>query len=425
LHSNRYRFHLDTAHHPKKNQPFPKAPSPERIMKKRAYATIIAGFFTVSIAYAIRYGYGMLLPEMLPALGIGKAQAGMIFAAYFVVYTAAAPVLGAISDRYNYRVILILFTLILAGGASLMALAESLWQACLFFAITGLGHAACWAPVTALVQKWVPDRKRGMALSLVTIGVGLGIPLWGFLLPLIVAAAGWRAGWLGMGMFSLAVSILNAILVRNPLPEDDRGRPVKQNTASFGHTARDLFNTPVFWIIGTAYLFVGFNALVPFTFLPLYAREFLGLPYTSATRLVAIMALCGVGGQLTLGPISDGVGRVRVMKICGLIMGLGCLGMMLAHQPWTLYLCTAFYGIGYGAVWSVYGAAASDFFSKTQTGGIVGLWTVFLGVGSILSPMVCGWTIDATGSYAWALLLGLGSGVLSAVVLLLVPGRVR
>jgi MFS family permease len=394
-------------------------------MTKRAYATIIAGFFTVSIAYAIRYGYGMLLPEMLPALGIGKAQAGMIFAAYFVVYTAATPVLGAMSDRYNYRVILILFTLILAGGASMMALARNLWQASLFFAIAGLGHAACWAPVTALVQKWVPDQKRGMALSLVTMGVGLGIPLWGFLLPIIVAAADWRVGWLGMGLFGLAVSILNVVLVRNPLQKDDRDQFSKQTETSFWHSYRDLFNNPFFWIIGTAYLLVGFNVLVPFTFLPVYAKEFLGLPYTSATRFVAIIALCGVGGQLTLGLISDAVGRIRVMKICGLIMGLGCLGMMLAHRPSILYLCTGFYGIGYGAVWPVYGAAASDFFSKTQTGGIVGLWTVFLGAGSIISPVVCGWTIDATGSYSWALLLGLGSGVLSAVVLLLMPGRVR
>ena len=394
-------------------------------MTKRAYATIIAGFFTVSIAYAIRYGYGMLLPEMLPALGIGKAQAGLIFAAYFVVYTAATPLLGAMSDRYNYRVILILFTLILAGGASMMAFARNLWQACLFFAIAGLGHAACWAPVTALVQKWAPDHKRGMALSLVTMGVGLGIPLWGFLLPRIVAAADWRVGWLGMGLFGLAVSILNVVLVRNPLQEDDRGQCAKQTEAPFWHSYRDLFYNPVFWIIGTAYLLVGFNVLVPFTFLPVYAREILGLPYTSATRFVAIIALCGIGGQLTLGLISDALGRIRVMKMCGAIMGFGCLGMMLAHQPWTLYLCTGFYGLGYGAVWAVYGAAASDFFSKTQTGGIVGLWTVFLGVGSIVSPVVCGWTIDTTGSYSWALLLGLGSGVLSAVVLLLVPGRLR
>jgi MFS family permease len=391
-------------------------------MTRHAYAAIIAGFFTVSIAYAIRYGYGMLLPEMLPALGISKTQAGLIFAAYFVVYTAATPVLGAISDRYNYRIILILFTFILAGGALLMAFAVRLWQASLFFAVSGLGHAACWAPVTALVQKWVPDRKRGSALAWVTMGVGLGIPLWSVLLPLIVAAADWRAGWLGMGAFALAVAVLNAVLVRNPLPDNPSDPATHADAAPFLQSYREIFMNRKFWIIGTAYLLVGFNVLVPFTFLPVYARESLGLPYASATRFVAIIALCGIGGQLTLGMLSDAWGRVRVMKLCGTIMGLGCLGMVLARYPWVLYGCTGLYGLGYGAVWSVYGAAASDFFSKAHTGGIVGLWTVFLGAGSIVSPVVCGWTIDASnGDYTWALTLGLISGVLSAVVLLAVP----
>lgn len=395
-------------------------------MTRHAYAAIIAGFFTVSIAYAIRYGYGMLLPEMLPALDISKTQAGLIFAAYFVVYTAATPVLGALSDRYNYRIILTLFTFILAAGALSMALAVRMWQACLFFAVSGLGHAACWAPVTALVQKWVPDRKRGSALACVTMGVGLGIPLWSFLLPVIVAAADWRAGWLGMGVFALAVAVLNVVLVRNPLPDAPSGPAPHAGAALFRQAYRDIFKNRVFWIIGTAYLLVGFNVLVPFTFLPVYTRESLGLPYASATRFVAIIALCGIGGQLTLGMLSDAWGRIRVMKLCGVIMGLGCLAMVLARQPWVLYGCTGLYGLGYGAVWPVYGAAASDFFSKAHTGGIVGLWTVFLGVGSIVSPVVCGWTIDAGGGdYTWALSLGLISGILSAVVLLAVPAGNR
>ena len=387
-------------------------------MTKRAYAIIIAGFFTVSIAYAIRYGYGMLLPEMLPALGISKVQAGMIFAAYFLIYTLATPILGVLSDRFNYRLILTLFTLVLASGAFLMAYATNLWQACLYFAIAGLGHAACWAPVTALVQKWVPDHKRGTALSVVTMGVGLGIPLWGVLLPVIVDAANWQAGWHGMALFSFGVAIANLVLVRNPEVNTTSDNRASANPPSVWTTYRNFFCNRNFWVIGTAYLLMGFNVLVPFTFLPVYASESLELPYASATRFVVIIALSGVAGQLTLGTLSDAVGRIRVMMICGLIMGLACLAMALAPSPLVLYACTGIYGLGYGAVWPVFGAAASDFFSKAHIGGVVGLWTVFLGVGSIVSPVICGWTIDISGRYDWALVLGLVSGLLSALILL-------
>ena len=63
-------------------------------MSKRAYGVLTASFFTIFIAYAIRYGYGLLLPEMLPTLGISKTQAGIIYASYFFAYTIFSPISG-------------------------------------------------------------------------------------------------------------------------------------------------------------------------------------------------------------------------------------------------------------------------------------------------------------------------------------------
>ena len=390
-------------------------------MTKRAVAIIAAGFLTVSIAYSIRYGYGMLLPRMLTDLKISKAQAGAIFSTYFIVYTLATPVVGALSDRFNYRFILTLFTALMAGGALMMAFAANLLQSHLFFSLAGLGHAACWAPVTALVQKWVPDQKRGAALSIMTMGVGAGILSWGTLLPAIVTHAGWRTGWSALGMTGLFIAVANYFLVRNPMDEPS-ATTAPVNWLQFWASYRDRVLERNFWIIGSAYLLVGFNVIIPFTFLPVYAQDALSLPYDSATRLVATIALAGLAGQLTLGLWSDRIGRIRVMMVCGVIMGAACLGMSMAATPWTLYAFTAVYGLGYGAVWPVYAAAARDHFPKHQTGGIVGLWTVFLGVGSVVSPALAGWTIDRSGSYTLAFLFGLASGLISSVLLVWAKG---
>ena len=386
-------------------------------MHKRAYAIIIAGFFTVSIAYSIRYSYGMLLPEMLPDWGISKTQAGTIFAAYFVMYTIGTPVLGALSDLFNYRLLITVFTAVMAIGALLMAFTANFMQACLVFPIAGLGNAACFAPVAALVQKWVPDNRRGTALSFVMMGVGLTVFVWGLLLPVVVSNLDWRAAWVGMGLFGLCVAALNLILVRNPVKAGPPSGTADVRHEPFWTAYRALFKNKTFWIIGSAYLLVGFNVLVPFAFLPVYARESLHLTYAVSTRFVAIIAIFSVAGQLILGPLSDGVGRVNVMMICGIVMGMACLGMMVSGGPWMLYVSTGVYGLGYGAVWPVYAAAASDFFSKRNTGSVVGLWTVFLGIGSIISPVVCGWTIDIAGNYTWTLLMGIFSGLFSAFIL--------
>src|SRR4030042_7149525 len=108
-------------------------------MSKRAIAIIIAGFFTCFTAFAIRYGYGILLPEMLPALDITKGQAGVIFAAYFIVYTIASPILGLMADRYNMRVILTLFPALLCIGTFFMAFSSSPSNASVFWQLGGLG----------------------------------------------------------------------------------------------------------------------------------------------------------------------------------------------------------------------------------------------------------------------------------------------
>jgi len=387
-------------------------------MRRRAYAIIMACFFTVSIAYSIRYSYGMLLPEMLKDLNISKTQAGTIYAFYFVIYTVFTPVLGTLSDLFNYRLLLSLFTALLGFGALLMAFATGFAQAFLFFSLAGFGHAACWAPVASLVQKWVPDNKRGMALSFVTMGIGLGLPVWGTVLPMIVAATDWRAGWTALGFFGIGVALMNAVLIRNPTAPDAEQATAISKFRQILPIYKALMKQKPFWFIGTAYLLAGFNVLIPFTFLSVYATEDLGLDYAVATRFVGIIAFFGIAGQLVLGTLSDSLGRIRVLILCSLIMGSGCLGMIFLPSEWGLYVIAAFYGLGYGAIWPVYAAAASDFFRKDQTGSVVGLWTVYLGVGSIISPIICGWTIDQTGTYTLAFLMGLVSGILAALVLI-------
>lgn len=389
-------------------------------MNRRAFGVLIAGFFTVSIAYSIRYGYGMLLPPMLAELGISKTRAGVIYSTYFFVYTLFSPVLGVLSDRYNLRAILTFFTVILAAGAGLMALTTSVVSAALIFSLAGLGHSACWAPVVALVQRWVPDKRRGTALAVATLGSGFGIAAWGFLLPLIVGSYGWKAGWIGLGFFGFCVAVLNFVLVRNP---ESRGAPVTvtgatSNRAMIPPAYWDLIRDRRLWRIGISYLFVGFTVLVPYTFLSVYATEGLRQPYTVATRLIAVIAIAGVVGKLVLGIASDAMGRVRMMILCNLLLGGGCLGMACFTDIIWIYCATIVFGLGFGAVWPVYAAAAPDFFDPRSAGSVIGLWTVFLGIGSILSPVACGWAIDHTGGYGWVFVMGALGSILGVLFLL-------
>jgi MFS family permease len=390
-------------------------------MNKRTIAIIIAGFFTVFTAFAIRYGYGILLPEMLPALHITKAEAGLVVAAYFVAYTIGSPILGLLADKYSLRLILTLFTGLLCLGTFLMSYSSSLLNASLFFALVGLGTAGCWSPVVTMIPRWVSNERRGISLAFTDMGSALGLLVWVWILPYIVESSNWTAGWSSLAAMALFATLLNILLVRNYPPGksgEEQQATNKQANEPILTTYGKLMHNSKFWLIGLSYLLVGFSILIPFTFLPIHSIQTLELPYQSSKWFLIIIAATGVVGKLILSHLSDKIGRIKIMIICDIFLAAGGLGMVYSNDFNTLVIASAVFGFGYGALWPVYAAVTADYFPKAYSGRIIGLWTLYLGVGSIVAPPLAGWTIDSSGTFSWAFSLTVASAVISLLLLL-------
>ncbi|MBF0413968.1 MAG: MFS transporter [Desulfamplus sp.] len=419
-------------------------------MTNKSAVIVFAAFCTTLIAYTIRYGYGILLPYMIQSMGISKTSAGTIYSSYFLSYTLFSPFLGWLSDKYNIRIILTVFTLMLAFGAFLMSYSTSVLNASLFFVISGIGHAACWAPVMALVQRAVADKNRGMALAITSMGSAVGIAGLGLVLPVIVSYYTWRGGWMVMGIFGFGVAMINYLLIPDFSQNSEAISPNPKDMASDKNVAASkkygmILKNKTLWFIGISYSLVGFAVLVPYTFLSAYTTEKLNFTFTQTSRCFTVMAISGIAGKLILGCLSDIIKRVHVMMICGILLGIGCMGMGMSQMDeisqitvmleslgisspvGMIYLFSVVFGLGFGAVWPVYAAAAPDFFDGNISGSVIGLWTGFMGIGSILSPTLCGWTIDQTNGYTLAFTMGTVCSVASAIFLIPVikPARLH
>ena len=386
----------------------------------RRIIVLIACFCTILTSYAVRYGYGILLPEMLPALSITKTEAGVIYGSFFIAYTILSPVLGLLGDRYNVRLLLTLFVAVLGAGTFLMAYSSSIVQASLFFILAGIGSAVCWAPTVALAQRWTSDKHRGKTLAFIDVGSALGIIGTSSAVPMIVAAYDWKAGWMSLGILGFTVAILNFLAIREYQGEQPslNQESIKENRHKpISEIYIKLLKDKRFWLIGLAYLLTGFSIIIPFTFLSTYAVQELAMSYEASTRLITVIGIGAIIGKITLGPLSDKIGRIRVMMLCALLITGGSLGMAYTQGVW-LILCISIFSLGYGIAWSMYAASASDYFSKDFSGSIVGLWTVYLGIGSILSPIIAGWIADATGTLSWSFILSAIGGGISFLLLL-------
>jgi len=115
-------------------------------MNHRVIVIIIAGFSTVFVAFAIRYGYGLLLPEMLFSLSISKTAAGVIYSSYFLTATLLSPPLGLLVDRWDARIVLTGSVALLSIGTLLMSFSTTVFQASFFSQLLGWGNPAAGLP---------------------------------------------------------------------------------------------------------------------------------------------------------------------------------------------------------------------------------------------------------------------------------------
>ena len=371
-------------------------------------------FITLFITYSIRIGaYSVLLPEMIKDLHMTKAQAGVIKSAFSLTYLLFAPLMGWLTDRIGARKVVSFFCLFLGGGAFLMGMAESLAAAAIFYGIVGIGAAAMWVPIVTLIQRWFGIKKRGLALGILSPSYGIGFGLMGLFLPMVVFKYDWRAGWFILGMAGLLLILINGLLLRDR-PEEENLSPwggfekvEKEVSPSRRMGSIEIIKENRFWIIGISYFAISYGTYAVLDFIVTYGTIELKIPYSIASLFITVTAFSGVVGGFLLMALSDYIGRKKSLVIIHVLVALSILFIIVGGNH-ILFLMVGMgcFGFLYGAIWPMFAACAHDYFPKEVAGTVLGLLTIFYGLGAMTTPVVTGYLADITGTFRWSFGLG-------------------
>lgn len=394
-------------------------------------AWVILGicFVTLFINYSVRLGFGVVLPEMVRTLGFSRTAAGSIYNAYLFTYIAVSPLAGYLTDRLGARCVISFCMVLVGAGSFLLGTVESLWAACVFFAIAGLGSTGVWVPITTLIQRWFAFPRRGLALGVLSTGYGLGFAVVGVGFPWVVTHLDWRYAWYILGVLAFLVTVPNAVFLRSD-PSDrglapwgqgrETGHPLPPRAARV--TLREILRERNFWAIGASYFAVAYGLYGITTFMVDYAAHQLGIPLEKASQLASIHGLFQVVGVLTVLPVSDAVGRRPAIIVSNALIAVLLAALLFTGGYWWL-LCGLVAGLAvcYGATFPIYAACAGDYFPRQAMGTVAGAWTPFYGLGAILTHWVTGGLRDALGTYD----VGFGICAFMAAASVVLMGMVR
>jgi MFS family permease len=392
------------------------------------YAWVIA--FTGILVFVLAQGFGkmsysVILPFMKDGLSLTYTQVGLIGTGNFIGYLILSVVGGLLAARFGSRKVIFACLLVTGVGLFLTGLSNSFTFAFVSRLIAGLGNGGVPVPMITLPAIWFAARKRGLAMGIVNMGVGLGLSLAGLLLPYCISyygRDGWKYAWYLMGVTVVACSFVCYALLRDHPREKGLtmcGGDGQQESGAPGQVTlmsalQRVAGEKEIWKLGCVYLMFGFSYMVYLTFFIAYLTKEIGLDMLEAGRIFALLGLLSIFCGLPWGMLSDRVGRRHASMFAYLTLAVSFLLFAFYQERLGLYLSAVIFGLTAFAIPVVTAAAVGDAVGGELASAGFGLVTLFFGIGQALAPFVGGWIKDATGTFSHAFALCTAVAILGA-----------
>ncbi|MCH2171398.1 MFS transporter [Myxococcota bacterium] len=380
-------------------------------IRGRAMGVVIGGL-TAQLGLGCMYLSSVLTPAMLEELGFSRGDFMLAGTPRTVVAALASPMVGALTQRYGSRPVIIGGLLLLGTSYSLFAFVQDLWHVfaismAVGLVVAGVGDIA----VGTVVSKWV-HRARGLALGIVYSGSNLGGLICSILGAWLLLTYGWRNAYLIVGISSMIILIpVVWRLVREPedvadlpAPADSPGNANgdgeyrESESAEVAIEFSEAVRTRDFWILAFALFFFFFYYIGVNGNLVLFLTD-LGIPIEWASASFGATVFLGVTAKVGIGLMGDRWPAKIALLVNFFAVTLASYLLLAIPMTGILPLFILLHGCSTAAQNVVYPLIVAERFGTATMAKIYGTLMLALLPGGMLGPVFAGYLFDATGSY--------------------------
>ena len=378
---------------------------------------IVAACLMISlISYGIQYSFGVFFKPLESEFNWTRIQVSGVFSAYMLLHCILAFFAGSATDKFGPRKIVTFGGFFAGLGLILTSYVSDPWQLYLFYSLMlGLGISTAWTPIVTTTSRWFARRWTGLALGIVSAGVGLGTMILSPVASYLIATYGWNTSYFILGVAAWIIIISSAQLLRKEPPSTVAATPETISSTSQtnfgGFTLKEALRTRNLWLFYVMYILFAICIFVVMGHLVRHAEDI----NTSSTVAATFLSVIGVGsiiGRIAMGSISDRLGRKTSIIICSIVLGVMMFWLTAIESVWEFYVFSAIFGFCYGGTSPVVAATIGEIFGLAHLGAIYGSVIMVAGFGGAVGPLLPGYIYDVTNSYLLAFILG---GVMSLV----------
>ena len=400
---------------------------------------VVLGCFLLTLSFGHSFTFAIFFTELedefqwsatvtgsIPQVAIGATTAMMLFGGWIV-------------DKYGSRNILLLATLLVGPSITLLSQSDSLWYFYLLYAVSAIGGGLVASIPTSVVQKWFVE-KRGLALGLVTAGMGGGRFIYAPLAGWLIETYSWQTAYVVLGV-ATTIFLLIAVFIIVDSPARKGLTPYGGNKHPQEQAVSDIRNRNNMceWSVKRATRTWAFPTICAYFFLMILAG---GLIDTHLVRFateegitttqIASWTLGITGGISILGRIGFGaitptiMGWKQGLVLCSLI----CAGMLLwlreTDSIWMLFVFSIVYGFFQGARVPLIPGIIGTYYGTKSLASLIAIAMTACMLGAAVGISLGNIISDRTGSYSWAFVIGAICCIMGAILALtLKPPQAR
>ena len=392
---------------------------------ERHYGWVIvaAGAVITCVAMGAVFALPVYLQPIADETGWTRAGISGAMTVAFIVMGVAGFGWGMLTDRIGARPVLFAATGLLGIGLILASRATDLVVFQLAYGgFVGAAGGAFFVPLMAVTVSWF-EKHRSLAVSLVSVGMGVAPMVVTPLATVMIEAWGWRSAMLTTAFAAIVLLVAASLFIRRPpavVAPAEAGSISVEPAAAQPTGALAALKTPQFVVLAATFFLCCAAHSGPIFHTVSYAM-ICGISALAAASIYSVEGVAGLFGRLIFGVLADRLGVRRVL-VAGLVLqAVGIYGYIYVTQLTEFYMLAVVLGMAYGGVMPLYAVIAREYFGPHVMGTVLGAAGLTSSIGMAFGPVGGGWLYDTYGSYHWLYIASAAVGLAAAAMALAFP----
>ncbi|PHB62978.1 L-lactate MFS transporter [Bacillus wiedmannii] len=345
---------------------------------------VVLGTVIVQMGLGTIYTWSLFNQPLVSKYGWSLNAVAITFSITSLSLAFSTLFASKLQEKWGLRKLIMIAGLALGLGLILSSQASSL---ILLYVLAGVvvGYADGTAYITSLSNliKWFPKRK-GLIAGISVAAYGSGSLIFKYVNAQLIESVGVSQAFIYWGLIVTAMIVLGACLIHQAA---DQGAVHKTKTHEY--TTKEMLGTKQVYLLFIMLFTSCMSGLYLIGMVKDIGVQLVGLSAATAANAVAMVAIFNTLGRIILGPLSDKIGRLKIVTGTFVVMAASVLVLSFVDLNYGIYfVCVASVAFCFGGNITIFPAIVGDFYGMKNHSKNYGIVYQGFGFGALAGSFI-------------------------------------